>query len=196
MISTNLKNNEDYTVIVTVSYNTQDWKGNSVKVDVIDRNGIVIKSGQLMVFSPQNKPNFTSDYKYTLTITQEQKAGYVTTVTEQDEAKDGVAGEYIASDHNDQTRSFTFVSKEWRTTNVSNAQATFSPEVNNYADGTTESNIHSGNYSLTVVFHNKGAYVAPMGLSFRFAPYALMLLCGAALTVLVILPARRKRREA
>ena len=45
------------------------------------------------------------------------------------------------------------------------------------------------------MFHNKGAYVAPMGLSFRFAPYALMLLCGAALTVLVILPARRKRRE-
>ena len=71
------------------------------------------------------------------------------------------------------------------------------PEVNPYphnpsnpGDGISFTN------SMTVVFHNKGTYIAPMGLSLRFAPYALMFLCGAALTVLVILPARRKRREA
>ena len=195
-ISTNLKNNENYTVIVTVSYNTADWKGNSVKVDVIDQNGIVIKSEQVIVFTGQSKPNYTSDYKYTLTITQAQKPGYATTISERDEAKDGIEGEYITTDHDDQTRSFTFFSSEWRTTNVSNAQATFSPEVNNYSDGSSEGTIHSGNYSLTVVFKNKGeTYISPTGIDFHMTPFALMLLFGVFLSVPGILIRRRKKQR-
>ena len=80
---------------------------------------------------------------------------------------------------------------------MSNAEATFKPEVNNYADGnnSTEAPTHPGNYTLTVVFTNKGAYISPMGLSFRIAPYALMLLSGSLLILLGYLTRQRKRQE-
>ncbi len=102
-ISTTLKNNEEYTVIVTVSYNTDSWFGNSVNVEVIDRSGIVIKTGQLMVFTGQSKPNFTSDYKYTLSITQAEKTGYTTTLGTQH-----LVGSIIYDPPNSTTRTFTF----------------------------------------------------------------------------------------
>ena len=148
-ISTQLKNNEEYKVIVTVAYNTESWKGNSVNVEVVDRDGIVIKTGHLLVHDPQSKPNFASDYRYTLSITQTEKSGYTTTV----ETRDPIGSITFDPPSN---RTFTFVSKEYRSKSVNNATATFSSEVNNYCDGTSENiqDMHAGNHGLTIVFTN------------------------------------------
>jgi len=174
-ISTQLKNNEEYTVIATVEYNTASWKGNSVCIEVIDRSGIVIKTGQLMVFGGQSKPNFTSDYRYTLTIKQAEKPGYTTTVGTQD-----LSGNITFDPPDNETRSFTFISKEYRSTNVANAAATFSPEVNNYCDGTTDNaqGMHSGDNSLTIVFTNTNTVVSPTGYVENTLPFILLLAGG------------------
>ena len=154
-ISTKLKNNEQYTVLVTVSYIT-DWGGaNSVRIDVVDREGTVIKSGQVIYCAGGTYPNFVSDYKYTLTITQDEKTGFKTTVREENENP----ADSIDSDTSYQNRSFTFTSIE----NRSSSDSSFSSEVNNYWNGNGKDNVspynnpansRAGDYGLTIVFTN------------------------------------------
>ena len=179
-ISTKLKNNQQYTVIVTVNKifnNSWNPKSNySVRIDVIDRDGIVIKSGYVTHAKKQNLVNFVSDYKYTLTITQAEKDGYETSLTT--ESLIGTVavldGEQLTDDD---ARSFTFKSSNRETTGTNGA--VFSPEVNRYTPGSN---------SLTVVFTNTAeAVAAPTGVRHDPRPYGLLMSVGFVLAAAAFL---------
>lgn len=143
-VTTTLRNNQRYTVGVKVtSGNTTDTSF-SVEITVTDREGVTIKSGH-MIYCNKNgvSPYFVSDFKYTLTITQDEKAGYETTVSEENE----IPADSIVSNTSNENRSFVFYSCV-RTTMGSEANA-FAPVENGYAAGQEN--------SLTVVFTNTAA---------------------------------------
>ena len=176
-VTTPLKNGERYTVLVTVSYIT-NWGGAyAVRIDVIDRNGDVIKTGDVIYCNKNTYLNFVSDYKYSLTVTQESHTGYETTVGMP------VISENLDNDNDrpaisDSARSFTFESRF-------GTRDGFTPEKNGYTGG--EAN------SATVVFTNTGAaYIAPTGYRSDVLPFALMLALGLALLPVL---RRRRRRE-
>ena len=155
-VTTTLKNNETYTVRIKV-LNSTKWNPNtySIQIDVIDREGNLIKSGHVVycknnsVSSDYSGKNYTSDYKYMLTITQDAKTGYETTVGVRDRNNVDSPVNYIANppegceETSDSERKFTFTSIHGGTS----AQASnFTPLTNEYTGN--ESN------SLTVVFTN------------------------------------------
>ncbi|MBR5066918.1 MAG: InlB B-repeat-containing protein [Lachnospiraceae bacterium] len=195
-VTTKLKNNQEYRVIVKVMFVQESWGGNnSVEITVIDRDGNVIKDGQVFYCNFNTNKNFASDYKYTLTITQNT----------------AVSNTIVSTDYNtgtstdDVNRTFTFNSCEWRTSGGAPIQGeninvnvsihdTFSPEVNNYADGDT---ILAGNNSIEVVFTNYIA-PAPTDYSFNYKPFFMMFGFGAILLGLIVPPAlvfRRRKEE-
>ena len=195
-VTTKLKNNQEYRVIVKVMFVQESWGGNnSVEITVIDRDGNVIKDGQVFYCNFNTNKNFASDYKYTLTITQNT----------------AVSNTIVSTDYNtgtstdDVNRTFTFNSCEWRTSGGAPIQGeninvnvsihdTFSPEVNNYADGDT---ILAGNNSIEVVFTNYIA-PAPTDYSFDYKPFLMMFGFGAILLGLIVPPVlmfRRRREE-
>ena len=158
-VITTLKNNETYTIQIKVLQSTK-WNPStySIEIDVIDREGNLIKSGHVIYCNNNTNnssyagKNFTSDYKYRLTITQDAKAGYETTVGIRDRNNVDSPVDYYTDTANppvncpetsDAERRFTFTSIHSGTqTQASN----FTP-LNNQFTG-NESN------SLTVVFTN------------------------------------------
>lgn len=179
-ITTTLKNNEEYTVNVKVS---SAGNSNSVQIDVIDCDGIVIKSGHV-IYCNKNSVNkyFVSDYKYTLTISQNENADYETTVSTED-----LNGNIISST-NDDARSFTFMSSMSRTPAQSSY---FTPEINAF---------EAGNNSLTIVFRNRSVVLpAPTDFHVDLRPFIWMICAGAAFVLLALLSrgavkSSRKRR--
>ena len=101
----------------------------------------------------------------------------------------------------DSTRTFTFESSEWRTTNPIQAtvhgtntqmsiQSVFTPEVNNYENGDM-------NNSLKIIFRNT-IYPAPTNYSFDYKPFFMMFGFGAILIGLIVPPVvmlRRRKKE-
>ena len=175
-VTTSLKNNQQYTVGVKVSYYKET---NSVEITVTDRDGFVVKSGHVIYCNKNGvSPYYVSDYKYTLTVTQDEKVGYETTVATQD-----LSGSIVSST-DDSTRSFTFASCMSRT---ASCQSYFTPEENVYS---------AGSNSLSVIFTNKGsAVIVPTGISFNSKPYVLMACFGLIMFLLAISGSMRKHRK-
>ena len=151
-INTTLQNGQQYIVRATVNYiYTSSWNppdGFNVVVDVFDKDGLMVKTGQLLIGGKQTYKGFSSDYQYTLTFSQQEKAGYETTVTVPPENLFGTV-EYpesaISNDPETPDYSFTFNAS---TSKNSGFTSTFTPEINEY----DLDNLTNG---LTIVFTNK-----------------------------------------
>ena len=171
-VNAKLKPDQEYTVRIDVLY-ISNWGGaNGVDVTVIDRDGVVVKSGHVITCNHNTYRNFVSDHKYTLTVTQTTSSSK-TTVTGEDEFGT------LTYDTDDESRSFTFNSSVSRT--ASQAEH-YTPVVNPYA---------GGDNGVTVVFRNS-IIVAPTDVDLRLIPYLLILAAGAAITLLRL---RKKRRS-
>lgn len=202
-VSTTLKSGEQYTVRVTVFTMTDGWTGYNVVVDVIDRDGVIVKNGRLMMRTGQSKPGFTSDYKYTLVISQTPKTGYDTAVAIKTGSQYGtVEDPLITNDKNNEVYSFTFDSSMFNSRSVTGSlyrlySETFIPEKNVYSSSTApdEERLTNG---LTVKFTNTGAsIVAPTGFTSMTRAFVLMLLTGHLLLAGFAVPGcLRKRRRA
>ena len=187
-ITTTLKNNEQYTVLITVSY-YEGWGGDhSVWINVIDKDGVIVKSAPVTYLEKNRYKDYAQDYKYTLTISQEEKAGYTTTVTvDQVDADDQVnPTDTIDFTKDNASRSFTFKQAESREHNR------FLPETNTYDEG--EEN------SLRILFTNEGNFIpAPTNYSTNYRPFFMMFGFGAILIGLIVAPVvmlkRRKEEE-
>ena len=181
-ITTSLKNNQQYTVQATIKKIT-NWGGDySVEIVVTDRDGIVVKDGHVIYCVNNTYKNFASDYKFALTIRQEEKTGFKTSVDVDN--VDGVV-EWIdpvkGYEVNEGSRSFTFRSEMSRSN-----YASFLPEINGYDEEHPDS-------SLTVIFTNKSETVpAPTGFRESSAPFLWMLLLGLFLCTTAFAILRRK----
>lgn len=179
-VAVKLKNNQQYTVNMTVSY-INVWGGvYGIGIDVVDENGTVIKSGQV-IYCEQNKyKNFVSDYKYTLRISEEAAAGYETAITAED-----VNGSFTYN-LDQEERAFTF--RSCKKTN-SDVQASFTPQENTYTAG--------ADCSLRLVFTNTGEpIIAPTAVRIIKQPFAVMMFIGILLVAGFVGPVCfRKRRH-
>ena len=193
-VTTSLKNNETYTVRVKVLRSTK-WNPNtySIEIDVIDREGNLIKSGHVIycnnnsVSGDYSGKNYSSDYKYILTVVQDEKVGYETTVgVENRNNVDIPPANY--EETSDSERKYTFASIHCGT---SSQTGNFSPLTNEYTGD--ESN------SLTVVFTNTGKpVVAPTNYTTNYKPFLMMFGFGTILLGLIIPPIvmlRRRKEE-
>jgi hypothetical protein len=176
-VSTMLKNNQQYTVLVMVSYIT-NWGGAyGVEISVIDRNGVVIKHGQVIYCDKNTYLNFVSDYKYTLKISQEDKPGFATTVSVD---QMDPSGSIVYSSDNT-TRTFTFSVKQ-------GTRANFTPVSNGY--------VGDAHNSLRVLFTNTGdTYIAPTDYHVNMRPFILLFGVGASLAMTAAVIKRKKRKE-
>ncbi len=177
-VSTKLKNNQQYTVNITVLYIT-DWGGAyGVGIEVTDRDGIVIKSGQVIYCVKNTYVNFVSDYKYTLKISEEAAYGYDTAITVDETEMVGNIAYSIAEDE----PAFLFTVKQ-------GTRSGFTPIQNGYVAG--------GDNSLPIVFTNTGEpIVAPTAVRIFTQPFAVMMFVGLLLAAGFAAPAciRRRRR--
>ena len=173
-VAVKLKNNQQYTVNITVSYIT-DWGGAyGVGIEVTDASGAIIKSGQVIYCEKNTYKNFVSDYQYTLKISEEAAAGYDTEVAVED--MDG----NIECDTSQAERAFSFTVKQG---------SRFLPNRNEYNAG--EDN------SLRLVFTNTGEpIIAPTAVRIFKQPFAVMMFVGLLLAAGFTAPAciRRRRR--
>ena len=195
-VTTKLKNNQEYTVIVKTMLITDYGGNNSVEITVIDRDGNVVKDGHVFYCNYNTNKNYASDYKFTLSITQDTDL-YETTVSPD---TDNMTGNIVFA-KDDSTPTFTFESSEWRTTNPVQApvygtntqmsiQSVFTPEVNNYQNGNM-------NNSLKIIFRNT-IHPAPTNYSFDYKPFFMMFGFGAILIGLIVPPVvmlRRRKKE-
>ena len=192
-----LKNNENYTVIVTVKHlQASGWDACSVDVVAIDSAGNVVKNGQVTYANKNTNPYYVGSYQYSVSIDQAEKANYTTTVAVEDNPGSTTLDPIVCSVDQD-NRKFLFDSR-WRASNVSASQADWGvDENNNPLDVVNE--YHSGEAkSLTVVFTNTNTNttpVAPTDVRMASMPLLLMALFGAMLLGGAILAGRiRKRR--
>ena len=181
-VSTRLKNNQQYTVNVIVSY-MDKWSGvYGIEIEVTDRDGNLIKSGQVIYCNKNTYKNFVSDYKYTLKISEEAAYGYDTAVTVN---RTDIVGN-IDYDILEDGHVFSFTSCKNLTSSVSSS---FTPERNTYRVGE--------NNSLKVIFTNTGEpIVAPTAVRIFTQPFAVMMFVGLLLAAGFAAPAciRRRRR--
>ena len=166
---------------------------------MLDQAGVVLKTGRLFVGGKQTYSGFTSDYQYTLKISQQAKNGYETFVSKKDlfgTIDDPVGVPLINNDSNTPDYSFTFFSSESNTAsnNQYDFEGTFKPEKN-YYDSTAEHNRLTN--GLTIVFTNTCTnIVAPTGFTTVTSPFVLMLLAGLLLLAGIAVPIFvRKRRH-
>ena len=191
-VTTTLKNNETYTIQIKV-LNSTKWTPNtySIEIDVTDRDGNLVKSGHVVycnnnsVNSEYSGKNYTSDYKYVLTVVQDEKLGYETTVGVED--RNNVDLPPAGYDEtSDPLRKYTFYSSHWGTPAQ---ESNFTPKVNDYTGN--ESN------SMTIVFTNTGtAIVAPTDLHMVYLPFLWAALFGVAFCGIIVLQRRRQRKRA
>ena len=184
-VTTTLKNNQQYTVQVTVSYITNWGGGYGIGIDVIDSNGTVVKSGEVIYCNNNTFKNFVSDYRYTLTVTQTDKPGYETAVSVEDVSGiDSNTDEIDSYSVNASDRSFAFNSQHGSTRDfmpyINNI-----PDINGYAAG--EDN------SLRVVYTNTRPTVSPTGYHTEFMPYIFMGLFALVLMAAAIVYRRRRK---
>ena len=170
-VTTKLKNNETYSVRITVTQMVSGWTAYGIGIDVFDSRGTLVKSGQVVYCDGNSKKNYTSDYIYTLKITQDEKYDCSTTVAV-DPAS--VVGSIVYSPVGTGTNEFSFTSKHNTTTSQS---ATFG--------GTPENDFVNGqSNSLRIVFTNvMRPIVAPTGYTSRRTPYILLMLIGLILAL-------------
>lgn len=181
-VTTNLKNNETYTVEVTaVRYNASGWNHNSLYVVITDRDGAVVGSGHLLEYhkNATTIENESSAYQVTVTVTQTQKANYQTTVT----ANDGTTVDLGA-------QSYTFTNGKnnnttSRTVTTDTDSFTFRSSSGDTAFvGTNKNNLIGTDYrdvAETIIFHNKTdeqPLPAPTGFTNYLLPLLWMLLLG------------------
>ena len=172
-VTTKLKNGQTYTVQIKVCFDPTLWDGcYSATMEVIDRDGNVIKSSPLLKHSTLSKKYFTTSCKYTLSISQTAKTGYDTTL------EDGASTGTIIHDTNSANRTFTFTVMH-----------------GSKFDGSNQNEYVAGDNSLTLIFTNRGsALVTPTGVASNVHPYAL-LLASSLLLVPVVLKRRRRKKE-
>ena len=184
-VNATLKNGQEYTVRITVyKIHPSGWTSPafSAVVEVVDEDGTIIKTGKLFRANKQKFDGYTSDYKYTLTVSQEERTDYTTTVT-----TEFPFGTVEDPETNNSDRSFTFYSCM---SNSAGYENSFSPVMNPYD---TE-NLTNG---LTIVFTNTGAgVVAPTGITSIRTPFILMMLTGLLLAGFAVPGCLRKRRRA
>ena len=171
-ITTSLKNNQEYTIIVTISMYNQYGGDYSVKIDVIDRDGITIKSGNVIYCMNASNKTFASNYEFTLKITQDEKTGFTTSVTPKD-PRNISQGCF----DNDEERWFTFHSCMSRPGTAA---------ANGFPDD--ENGYEPGEASLNVLFKNTSdqtAIVAPTGYYNRHTPYLLLMIFGFLLLMTI-----------
>ena len=177
--TTTLKNGQTFTVRITVlPIKPSGWSDAAygVTMDVIDSTGSVIKSNQLLQYDNLSIHYYTTHYQYDLTITQTPKDGF-TTVSSVENVSGTISYDY--------TNGFAF--------NVREGTKYDPNQENVYPKQNYEQNKAK---SLTVVFTNTGAFipVSPTGVSFRLAPFALLMATGVALMP-ALLPRRRRKEE-
>ena len=170
-VTTTLRNNQQYKVRIDVTYANPGWNGHRIEITVLDKDDVVIASGIRTLYPGQSKPGFTSDYKYTMTITQATRVGYTSSVEVTENDND------VTCRTNNLT--FTFSSSECNSTTTKDAITGrpftdfFQPEVNGYEGG-------ASNY-VTIHYCNVGSETilpAPTNYTSNRLPYFLMMLVG------------------
>ena len=167
-VTTNLKNNERYTVRITVrtiyAYNSNDNFGGHI--EVIDRDGRIVKSEVFNKRSDLGQKYYSSSYQLDLSITQTQRSDYETSVA----VENVLPEDSIAYSLEQENRAYVFKIRQGKYF-PTQPENVFVPGASN---------------SLTVIFTNTGEiYVAPTGFSSRYLPYILMLEAGLILMLLL-----------
>lgn len=185
-VSVDLKNNQEYTVLVTVKYfisgnGNNAWDACSVEMDVIDQNGINIKSGQITYAIKNTAPRYVGGYNYKLSIAQEPKEGYDSSIL-----VENVQGENITYNTEPETLTYLFNSC-WGSTREKRdsfkLEKEFFPTV---ADEQVNGFKAGEENSLTILFNNRRiSIVAPTGfISHRLAYYLLLVFGFILMTIL------------
>ncbi|MBR7001035.1 MAG: InlB B-repeat-containing protein [Lachnospiraceae bacterium] len=188
-LSVNLKNNEQYTVIVTAKYlDANSWNAVSVEIRVMNSQGEMVKNGFVTYAKKNSFPNYVGGYRYTLLITQEEKANYITSVSVPDQSINGV----FADDSwqvEQLSRCFEFNSR-WgsrlENTSVQEFYSTFIPAepINGFVSGQ--------NNSMQIVFNNQLKPVAPTDFRDTKSPFLWLFAAGLVLFAVAIIYDRRK----
>ncbi|MBO4927633.1 MAG: InlB B-repeat-containing protein [Clostridiales bacterium] len=174
-VTTKLKDGQTYTVRITVySIQPGGWSnpGYGSYLEIVDADGVVVSSSPLLQHSALSQKYYSSSYSYNLTITQEAKEGYETTV------EDGTSAGTIDYTTNSENRSFTFA--------VAHGQK-FPTNVNAFDEGASN--------SLTIIFTNTGKYIAPSGIRFNVVPFLMTAGIGVSLGLASVFGRRRKKEE-
>jgi hypothetical protein len=159
----------------TLYYNKEkkDYGAYSATMEVIDRDGNVIKSSPLLKHSTLQNKYLTTSCQYTVSISQAAKTGYETTL------EDGDLTGTIVHDTNSANRTFTFTVMH-----------------GSKFDGSNQNEYVAGDNSLTLIFTNRGsALVTPTGVASSVMPYVLMLTASLLLAPFVLDKRRRKKKE-
>ena len=170
---------------VAVTRMTSSWIAYGIEISVTDRDGIQIKDTQVVYCVGNSRLNYTSDYKYTLNVTQEAKTDYETTVAVEDmQPADSIKYEL------DQPYQFSFTSKELTSTTKPECVETFGGEPSN-------GYVADANNSLKIVFTNTAPpIVAPTGYGSYLWPLIWMLILGMFLWTAMTYMRRRRSLEA
>lgn len=194
--SVDLKNNEMYTVLVTVKYHKPgSWDGCSVIIKVLDSNGNIIKDGLVTRANRNGAPDFVGGYRYYLSISQDGKDGYVTDVSMTGDDFDMVTERF---DYPEDTRplptpehGLLFASRWGSDYETGNAfSQTFVPSlpINGYVGGQEK--------TISLVFTNtRTALIAPTDVRTNAMPFALMALFGTALCGGAVVSSRARKRH-
>lgn len=189
-LTTSLKSGEHYTVTVTISCFTVFQGDYSVRIDVTDSSGSLIKSGHVIYCNNNSAKNFVSHYKFTLTIEQVAKQDYDTHVMAINKATGDPDIIGNASDC-----SYTFFSSTARPTesNENNSQfSPFLPVTNGYYESTT-GYPRGENENVQINFTNtKKLFVAPTDYHDSKSPYLWLFAAGMVLFAVAIIYSRRK----
>lgn len=191
--SVDLKNNEEYTVLVTVSYFQTTWDGASVEIDVLDSDGNIIKHGQVTYSNKNGAPAFVGGYRYQMTIAQADKAGYTTSMAVSGDTLDPAQPIPPAEDVPPvPDNTYVFYSR-WGS-EMEKADAFMASE---FHTGSPANGYSSGDEkAVTLTFTNtREFYVAPTDVKMNSMPFVLMALFGALFIGGMIVAGRiRKRR--
>lgn len=185
-VTTPLKNGETFTVVVKITFYPAKWNDEgaySVGIDVINRDGDTIKSSQVLTYTSNDCQDFSTDYRFTLTITQETKEEYDTSATAT--VTKGIV-EYPEDFPAITNNTYSFISREWYTNNDA-CKAAFLPEINNFVTGEKENRVE------IEFFNRTNINVAPTGFNSRHLPFFLMMATG--LLIMILLGCMRMRRR-
>ncbi|MBO4391099.1 MAG: hypothetical protein J5825_09620 [Lachnospiraceae bacterium] len=181
-VTTNLKNNECYTVRITVrtiyAWSSNDNFGGTI--EVIDRNGNVVKSKEFNKLSSLSQKFYSSNYQFDLSITQTKKTDYETTV----EVKNNTNSVVCSADT--EATQFSF--------SIRQGTKYYDTQINPYVSG--------ANNNLSVIFTNTGeaseVLIAPTNVPMSATPFYILEMTGIALlsgTAAAGIYRKRKRRS-
>ncbi len=179
-LTTTLKNGQLYYVTVTVaSFDT--WDGDySVRIDVTDSDGNLIKSGHVIYCNKNTCKNFASHFKYTLTIEQVPKQNFNSTVKSSDPNRTDHE-DHIGTADSDNLK-YTFYSAMSRPTGPTYGE--FLPTTNGYVEGQQN--------NIEIVFTNTGKPVAPTDFRDTKSPFLWLFAAGLVLFAVAIIYNRRR----